>query len=128
MKLTIFFDSHCPLCMAEMQQLMSLDTSKKIIFEDLHAANFIQRYPYIDPVKAYRKLHGQLDNGRILLGLDVTCLAWSLVGKHKWLAILRWPIIRYFADAAYYVFARYRNTIAALLMGKNCSGKCIINN
>ena len=126
MKLTIFVDSHCPLCMAEMQQLMSLDTSKKIIIEDLHASDFIQRYPHIDPVKAFRKLHGQLDDGRILFGLDVTCLAWSLVGKHRWLAILRWPLIRYPADAAYYLFARYRNVISSLVMGKRCPGNCSV--
>jgi predicted DCC family thiol-disulfide oxidoreductase YuxK len=127
MKLTFFVDSHCPLCMAEVEQLQSLDNSKQIHFEDIHASDFIQRYPHIDPVKAYRKLHGQLDNGKILLGLDVTCMAWLLVGKHRWLAILRWPVIRHFADAVYYVFARYRNVISALVMGKSCSGKCGIS-
>jgi len=125
--LTIFYDSHCPLCMAEMAQLKDLDNQKKINFADLHAADFNQIYPYIDQSKANQILHGELLSGEILLGLDVTCKAWSLVGKHKWLAILRWPIIRIFADAIYRIFARYRNTISYLLTGKKPCKQCSLD-
>jgi predicted DCC family thiol-disulfide oxidoreductase YuxK len=118
MKLTIFYDSLCPLCSAEIKQLKALDTNDQLSFEDIHALDFIQRYPYVDQLKAYRILHGQLSNGDMIYGLDVTCLAWKTVGKHRWLAILRWPLIRWFADMAYLFFARYRNTIASLFTTK----------
>lgn len=125
--LTIFYDGHCPLCMAEMIQLKALDIQKKINFSDLHADNFNDVYPYIDKSKANLILHGELPSGEILLGLDVTCKAWSLVGKHKWLAILRWPVISFFADIVYRFFARYRNTISYLLTRKKPCKKCSLN-
>lgn len=125
--LTIFYDSQCPLCMAEMIQLKELDKHKKINFADLHAEDFNNIYPYIDQSKANRVLHGELPSGEIILGLDVTCKAWSLVGKHRWLAILRWPLIRFFADMVYKLFARYRNTISYLLTGNKACKQCSLD-
>lgn len=128
MHLTIFYDSRCPLCRAEMQQLQAYDKNASLRFADIHAHDFSQRYPHIDPQRANRILHGQLDNGEVLLGLDVTWRAWSLVGKHKWLALLRWPIIRYVADGAYLLFARYRYGISFLLTGQSrCRGECSLD-
>ena len=118
MKLTIFYDSHCPLCSAEINQLRLLDDRGRLVFEDLHAPDFMRRFPYIDPVNANRILHGQLEDGRMLYGLDVTCRAWAAVGKHRWLAVLRWPVIRWIADLVYLFFARHRNTISKLVMRK----------
>ena len=124
MKLTIFYDSHCPLCNAEIKQLNAYDNDEQLLFEDINALDFINRYPYIDKIKANKLLHGQLSNGAMIYGLDVTCLAWKTVGKHRWLAILRWPVIRFFADLIYLFFARYRNNISALLMRRNKSPDC----
>lgn len=124
MILTIFYDSHCPLCSAEINQLRAHDNDKKLLLEDINAVDFIQRYPYIDKIEANKLLHGQLSNGELIYGLDVTCLAWKTVGKHRWLAILRWPVIRWFADTSYRFFARHRNTISTLLMGRNTSLNC----
>lgn len=118
MKLTVFYDGRCPLCLAEMRQLKASDHEDLIRLEDINAANFSSIYPHIDPDKADRILHGQLDSGEVLLGLDVTCKAWSLVGKHKWLAMLRWPLIRRIADLVYLGFARYRHSIAYFMTGK----------
>ena len=94
MILTIYYDGHCPLCMKEIQLLKRHDNKKYIKFVDLHNDNFSKYYPQINSSEALQILHGQLNSGELLMGLDVTCKAWSLVGKHKWLVILRWPIIR----------------------------------
>ncbi|MBU1296103.1 DUF393 domain-containing protein [Marinomonas sp. UCMA 3892] len=123
--LTIFYDGHCPLCAAEMQTLQSLDTQKKLQLEDIHADSFSERFPYIDKVEADRLLHGQLANGKIIKGLDVTCLAWKLVGKHKWMQLLRWPVIRFFADMGYKFFARYRHQISSFVTGKPRCESCL---
>lgn len=123
--LIIFYDSHCPLCAAEMRTLQSLDTNKRLQLEDIHANDFSERYPHIDTVEADRLLHGQLANGKIIQGLDVTCLAWKLVGKHKWMQALRWPVIRVFADISYKVFARYRHQISSFVTGKPRCEHCI---
>lgn len=123
-RLTVFYDALCPLCSAEIKQLRANDTDNRIAFEDIHAPDFIQRYPYVDPLEANRILHGQLSNGEMIYGLDVTCQAWKAVGKHRWLAILRWPGIKLVADISYRFFARHRNTISALIMRKDKSLKC----
>ena len=94
MTLAIFYDSQCPLCMTEMKLLEKNNHDKNLKLIDLHDENFNQQYPHINISKAMNMLHGELSTGELLLGLDVTCKAWSLVGKHIWLAILRWPVIR----------------------------------
>ncbi|TYL46957.1 thiol-disulfide oxidoreductase DCC family protein [Marinomonas sp. IMCC 4694] len=116
--LTLFYDGLCPLCVAEMNMLRSLDSLQKLRLEDIHADDFTDKYPHIDPVEADKVLHGQLANGQIITGLDVTCLAWKLVGKHKWMQVLRWPLIRFFADKTYLFFARYRHQISSFVSGR----------
>lgn len=126
-QLTIYFDSHCPLCMTEMQQLKAADKAGRIVFADLHAEGFSQRYPHIDPQQAYNRLHVETDDGELLTGLDANCAVWHAVGKNAWLKILRWPVIRYFADIAYGFFARHREIISRLLTGKPRCEPCSVN-
>jgi len=118
MVLTIFYDGLCPLCSAEINQLKTFDSKNQLVFQDIQSVDFLQRYPYIDKLEANRILHGQLSNGEMIYGLDVTCLAWKTVGRHRWLSILRWPVIRWFSDRVYIFFARHRNRISSLLMSK----------
>lgn len=124
MILTIFYDSQCPLCSAEINQLKAYNTDKKLAFEDIHASDFTQRYPYIDKIEANRILHGQLSNNEMIYGLDVTCLAWKSVGKHRWLSILRWPVLRWISDLAYTFFAKHRNRISKLFISGNKDIDC----
>lgn len=124
MKLTIFYDGCCPLCAIEIKQLRDYDADNRLAFEDIHAPDFDKRYPHIDPVKANEILHGQLSDGELIYGLEVTCRAWKAVGKHRWLSILRWPVIRWFADLVYLFFARHRNRISSLLAGNKKIQEC----
>ena len=126
-ELTIFYDGGCPLCVTEMRHLYERNVQNKIAFEDIYAADFCERFPHINQEKADRILHGQMADGRIILGLDVTYQAWALVGKRRWVALLRWPIIKQVADATYLFFARYRNTISRLLTGKSRCEACAID-
>ena len=127
MKLTLFFDSYCPLCASEIKILEALDSSRNLVFEDIHDEEFTVRYPNIDPVETDRVLHGLYEDGSMIYGLDVTHQAWRAVGKKPWLAILRWPIIRWFADGAYLIFAKNRYSISWLLTGKKRCEPCDIN-
>ncbi|MBO6751494.1 MULTISPECIES: thiol-disulfide oxidoreductase DCC family protein [Spongiibacter] len=123
--LTLFYDGRCPLCVAEMRRLAELDSGARLIFEDINHADFSDRYPHIDPIAANRILHGQTNTGEMLYGLDVSCLAWKVVGKHRWMAALRWPVIRWFADIGYRWFARHRYTLSRYLTGQpRCTSHC----
>lgn len=132
-KMIIFYDGSCPLCVAEMKQLRQLNEHhKKLQFEDILVPDFNQRFPDISKEKASSILHGLLttqtgDEQQLLLGLDVTYKAWNLVGKKKWLKILRLPVIRIVADKAYLFFARNRYRISYLLTGKSRCNRCSID-
>ena len=118
-KLTIFADAQCPLCVMEMKHLKSKDKQSCIQIEDINAPDFSKRFPDINPEKASRVLHGRLDDGRLVYGLDVSHKAWSIVGKPYLFGPLRWPVIKPIADLAYRFFAKNRFTISKLLTGKS---------
>ena len=127
MTLTIFYDSHCPLCLVEMQHLKRFDEHKRIKLVDLHNDKLLESYPHINKQDAMRKLHAQQDNGDMLYGLDVTAIAWNLVGKYRFVKILRWPVIRLFSDLLYKLFAKYRDSISLLLTGKRRCKQCQVH-
>lgn len=110
--LRIFFDGRCPLCAREMNQLKRLDSGNRLDLQDIHATDFRQRFPHIDPLAADRILHGETSEGQLLLGLDVTCRAWQLVGRGRWFMWMRWPLIKPVADQSYLLFARHRHRIS----------------
>ncbi|MFN3237851.1 MAG: thiol-disulfide oxidoreductase DCC family protein [Pseudomonadales bacterium] len=126
MRLTLFYDGYCPLCVAEMTQLAELDKHNRLDFADIQTEDFTTQYPHIDPTAADRVLHAQFEDGTMLYGLDVTYQAWKLVDKKPWLVVLRWPVVRWFADAAYLFFARNRYTISYLFTGKRRCDTCRI--
>ena len=85
-ELKIFYDGGCPLCLSEMKHLMKLDQQQKIDLVDINQESFQAKYPNINREKADRILHGQLANGKILLGLDVThkaCILSITSDKHS---------------------------------------------
>lgn len=116
-KLTIFFDSQCPLCVKEMEALKTRDKNQLIELEDIWQPDFAYRFPNIEVASANRILHAVDDRQRLLTGLDVTAAAWSLVGI-QYYRCLRWPLIRSIADLVYRFFARNRYTISRLLTGR----------
>ena len=122
--LTLFYDSSCPLCAREMEALARLNAENKLAFEDIHAKDFTLRYPEIDPRKASAIFHGRCQGGEMIYGLDVSIRAWNLLGKMKWLKLLRLPIVRIFSDLGYRFFARYRSQISFALTGKSKCSEC----
>ena len=89
--LTIFYDGECPLCSLEMQKLKGYDYKNLIVLENLHQVNFQTLFPLINISKAMEILHGQYQ-GKVLLGLDVTHRAWTLVGLGALVAPLQFPV------------------------------------
>lgn len=111
--LTIFFDGACPLCSAEMQSLKNHDNQDLILLVDIHTPVFESRYPKISKVDAMRILHGTYED-KLLLGLEVTHRAWSLVGKGFWVAPLNWPVFKTISHWVYLGVAKYRQPISSL--------------
>lgn len=132
-KLRLFYDGYCQLCKAEMNKLRAYDHENNLVFEDIQLSDFKERFPELNWQSLNDRIHGQLPDGTLVTGLDVTYLAWKYVGKGWVYAPLRWPVIKWFADAFYIFFARHRYTISFLLTGKkrcvSCSSSsCSIDN
>lgn len=125
-ELTLFYDGSCPLCVKEINTLASLDENKQIKLVDIQTTPLCIEYPMIDHDEATTILHGMLPDGKIILGLDVTARAWSIVGKHSWIQLLRLPVIRTISDVAYLFFARNRYSISWLLTGRSRCNTCTI--
>ncbi|MBY5991195.1 thiol-disulfide oxidoreductase DCC family protein [Ferrimonas balearica] len=111
MRLTLFYDSRCPLCVREMKALKSKDVFDRIRLEDLHQPDFSARFPDLNVERVQAIFHGLRDDGQWFYGLDATHQAWSLVGRGWLTAPLRWAPLRPMTDRAYLWFARHRGRI-----------------
>jgi predicted DCC family thiol-disulfide oxidoreductase YuxK len=114
-KLILFYDGSCPLCAKEILLLKKYDTGNEIQFEDITLDNFPGRFRHIDLAKADAIIHGQLPDGRVITGMDVTFLAWEIVNRNKWLRLLKLPLLRPITDWCYLFFAKHRRRITRLL-------------
>lgn len=108
--LTLYYDGACPLCMAEMRNLMLRNTAGRLRFVDMAPAGFVA------PAGAKREdlarlLHGQAADGRWLRGVDTFVAMYEAVGV-PWVAQAlggRW--VRPLAERGYPWLARNRHRI-----------------
>ena len=125
-KFTFLFDGGCPLCLRETSFLKKKDLSNKINFIDINNDNYNSLlYQNISYAEAMSNLHGILENGEIIKGLDVLAYSYELIGlgwvyyplKIKFLA----PLLRFF----YQFWAKYRLKITGRSnMEKLCTSEC----
>ncbi|GAA0853995.1 DUF393 domain-containing protein [Aliiglaciecola litoralis] len=111
--------------MIEMRKLHSLDKQQNLNLVDIHSSEFDSQYPMFDKQQLDARIHGLLEDGTIVTGLDATYHAWQRVGKGWVYAPLRWPVIRWFADLGYRLFARYRHSLSYLLTKQARCQSCI---
>ena len=125
-KLTFLFDGGCPLCLRETNFLKKRDISNQIIFVDINSQEYNQNhYKNISYSQAMSNLHGIMENGEIIRGLDVLAYSYELIGlgwvyyplKIKFLS----PLLR----LVYRSWAKYRLQITGRSnIEKLCTSKC----
>ena len=125
-KLIFLFDGGCPLCLRETNFLKSKDELNKIDFVDINNVNYNPiLFKDISYAEAMSNLHGILENGNIIKGLDVLAYSYELIGlgwvyyplKIKFLA----PVLRLF----YKYWAKYRLKITGRSnIEKLCTSEC----
>ena len=125
-KFIFLFDGGCPLCLRETRFLKKKDSSNKINFIDINNDSYNPSlYKDISYVEAMSNLHGILENGDIIKGLDVLAYSYELIGlgwvyyplKIEFLA----PLLRLF----YQYWAKYRLKITGRSnMEKLCTSEC----
>lgn len=125
-KLIFLFDGGCPLCLRETNFLKSKDELNKIDFVDINNVNYNPiLFKDITYAEAMSNLHGILENGNIIKGLDVLAYSYELIGlgwvyyplKIEFLA----PVLRLF----YKYWAKYRLKITGRSnIEKLCTSEC----
>ena len=125
-KLIFLVDGGCPLCLRETRFLKKKDFSKKINFVDINDDSYDPTlYQDISYKEAMSNLHGILENGDIIKGLDVLAYSYELIGfgwiyyplKIEFLN----PILRLF----YKYWAKYRLKITGRSnIEKLCTTEC----
>ena len=125
-KFIFLFDGGCPLCLKETSFLKKKDILNKINFVDINNDNYNPLfYKNISYEAAMSNLHGILENGDIIQGLDVLAYSYKLIGlawvyyplKIGFLA----PVLRLF----YQYWAKYRLKITGRSnIEKLCTSEC----
>ena len=125
-KLIFLFDGGCPLCVRETNFLKSKDELNKIDFVDINNVDYNPiLFKNISYAEAMSNLHGILENGNIIKGLDVLAYSYELIGlgwvyyplKIEFLA----PVLRLF----YKFWAKYRLKITGRSnIEKLCTSEC----
>ena len=125
-KFIFLFDGGCPLCLRETRFLKKKDSSNKINFIDINNDSYNPSlYKEISYAEAMSNLHGILENGDIIKGLDVLAYSYELIGlgwvyyplKIEFLA----PLLRLF----YQYWAKYRLKITGRSnIEKLCTSEC----
>ena len=125
-KFIFLFDGGCPLCLRETSFLKKKDLLKKINFVDINNSDYNPfLFKNISYAEAMSNLHGILENGDIIKGLDVLAYSYELVG----LAWVYYPLkIKFLSPGLrllYKYWAKYRLKITGRSeIEKLCTSKC----
>ncbi len=125
-KLTFLYDGGCPLCKRETDFLKARDKFGNIKFVDINSDDYNPTsYQNISYKKAMSNLHGILNNGNLIQGLDVLAYAYQLVGLGWVYFPIKIPIISSLLKIFYSLWAKYRLKIT----GRNaleilCDSEC----
>ena len=125
-KLTFLFDGGCPLCLRETNFLRKKDILNQIAFVDINTKDYDQSFfNDISYLEAMSNLHGIMENGDIIKGLDVLSYSYELIG----LGWVYYPLkIKLFSPVlrlVYRYWAKYRLQITGRSnIEKLCISKC----
>ena len=107
-KLIFLYDGACPLCLRETNFLKSKDKLNLIKFVDISAFYNPKEYKNITYQKAMSNLHGILNTGEIILGVDVLAYSYELIGLGWVYFPTKLPIFSSLIKFLYKYWAKYR--------------------
>ena len=126
-KLTFLYDGACPLCLKETNFLKIKDKNKVINFVDISVNYLPKNYKNISYKNAMANLHGILENGEIILGVDVLAYSYELVGLGWIYFPTKLPILSNLIRFLYKYWAKYRLKLTGRdNLERICESKCNI--
>lgn len=123
---TLLYDSECPFCRLEVEWLRRRDQHGRLGAIDIAADGFDPAQFGLDRKRVHARLHGVRADGTVIEGMPAIRAAWAAAGLGWVMAPTGWPVLRWFADLGYLVFARYRVPLGRLF-GRRCDDdKCSV--
>lgn len=111
-RVTVWFDSGCPLCRREIALMRRLDRRGAICFVDACASD--ASCP-LDRAEMLARFHAESD-GRLFTGAAAFAAMWRAIPLLRPLGIIAgWPPLAPLAEAAYKAFLRLRPRLQRLL-------------
>ena len=125
-KFTFLYDGGCPLCLRETKFLKKKDISNRINFVDINNNSYNpSSYKDISYAEAMSNLHGILENGDIIKGLDVLAYSYNLIGLGWVYYPLKIDLIAPVLRLVYKYWAKYRLKITGRSnIEKLCAAEC----
>jgi predicted DCC family thiol-disulfide oxidoreductase YuxK len=114
--LTIYYESACPLCHAEMHRLMLRNTGGLLWFADISAPDFGDIPAGTTMQDLLDLIHARTADGRVIKGVEVFRLAYDAVGLKGISYAIRLPVLGPLAEWAYPLLARNRHHIPRRLV------------
>jgi len=114
--LTLYYESDCSLCNAEMRNLMLRNTEGLLNFVDISAPGFKDCPPGTTLGDLMALMHGLTADGRVLRGVEVFRLAYGAVGIPQVAAITSLPLIAPLSERLYALVARNRHRLPRRLI------------
>jgi predicted DCC family thiol-disulfide oxidoreductase YuxK len=115
--LTLYYESACPLCNAEMTNLMLRNTEGHLRFADVSAPEFNDVPVGTTMQDLLALIHARTADGRVIKGVEVFRLAYQAVGLKGISSAIRLPVLGRLAEWAYPLLARNRHRIPRRLVG-----------
>ena len=109
--LTVFYDGQCPICLAEMTNLMLRNTAGLMRFEDVSRPGFSSFPPGADMPALMALLHVQCADGRVVKGAEALRLVYAGARLRGLAWLMSAPGLRQLADWSYPILARNRYRI-----------------
>jgi predicted DCC family thiol-disulfide oxidoreductase YuxK len=112
--MTVYFESACPLCAAEIHMLAARNRRQLLRFIDLSQPG-VELPCTVICARALDNIHAVLADGQTLVGVPVFAEAY----RRADLPLLAWlfsrPWLRWLLEPAYALFSRHRASISALV-------------
>lgn len=114
--LTLYYDASCPLCNAEMRNLMLRNEAGRLAFVDASVSSFEPPVVGIDRAQMMAAMHGVWADGRVSVGVEAIHEAYLAVGLGHITSFTQWPLLGPALTALYPVFARHRQRVPRWLV------------
>lgn len=109
-EIKLLYDGECPFCVKEVNFLKKKDNGRgKVAFVDIASPHYLpSENQGIDYATAMGRIHAILADGTVIKNVEVFRRVYETLGMGWIYVITKIPVIGWFADQVYGIWAKYR--------------------